>query len=79
MFCCNVEERIFEDWRQLVRQLVLTFNIIITFIIFVMVGEVKGDDMTLEEAEQFFSLTFEGRFYYFHIMMNLLLQMRMCL
>ena len=60
------------------RQLVFIFNIIITFIIFVIVGEVKGDDMTLE-AKQFFSLTFEGRFSYFHITMNLLLQTRMCL
>ena len=39
------------------------------------VGEVK-EDITLEELEQFFSLTFEGRFSNFLTTMNLLFQMR---
>ena len=79
MICCNVEEGNVEAEEELVRLLVLIFNIIIiTFIIFVIVGEVKGNDITLEEAEQFFRLSFEGRFSNFLITMNLLFQTRMC-
>ena len=37
--------------------LVLIFNIIITFII--IVGEVKDNDLSLEEVEQFFSVSFD--------------------
>ena len=50
------------------RLLVLMFNIIITFIIFFVIGEVKDNssnvdgNITLEEAEKFFNLSFEGSF-----------------
>ena len=37
--------------------LILIFNIIITFII--IVGEVKDNDLSLEEVEQFFGVSFD--------------------
>ena len=54
MICCNVEEGNVEAEEELVRLLVLIYNIIIiTFIIFVIVGEVKGNDITLERQNSF--------------------------